>query len=638
LNYKLIDIDESYTELETDDINFKKRVIETLSVFEEGYKFSPLFRCGAWDGKKHFYEIMPTTNLQFPKGLVEYIIKDLRESGYDYEYNSTSVNYDITLDEINSFIETLKLPFPPYDYQVTAAFDMIKYKRGVIQASTGSGKSLIIYIYLMFMSSIGKKTALVVPSINLVSQMYTDFIDYGLKDPEDKIRQIGGEYKNKDLLEKDIIVSTWQSLQNFKEEQFKIFDAIIIDEAHTAAADSLTNILNFSINAQWKFGLTGTVPRKRVDKLQLLGTLGRVFKIITPGELIERGLATPIRINCLYLNYSQADARVLHKGKDKFLYPDEEKFIAQHHYRNKKASNLMEKLSGSGNVLGLFSKIEHGELLLKNAIALRTNDTNFELLHKLTPKPMAEAIDSYIQFPKTFYMNSEIDKEKIEKAKKKLLKDYKPEIVIPFLESIKSLREINIFFITGAVSGSAREDIRMTLETVHSDNVQIQFEDKEEKFEQDHEFTLEDGSIKKAKYIQLKDSIKGYKGIIKISDAQGAIVLGSWQIVATGANYKNLRHIVYLSSLKSFTKVVQSIGRGMRLHKKKTIVDIWDIIDDITLKTERTEKSNYVLRHFHERLEYYRESEYKINEKEMELQSDKQEVKKEQFNVNMDEW
>jgi len=92
-------------------------------------------------------------------------------------------------------------------------------------------------------------------------------------------------------------------------------------------------------------------------------------------------------------------------------------------------------------------------------------------------------------------------------------------------------------------------------------------------------------------------------------------------VVSTGVNFKNLHSIVYCSSLKSYTKIVQSIGRGMRLHKSKKLVNIFDIVDIIS-STGASQIPNYALKHFYERLEYYRDDEYEINEKELYLAGD----------------
>ncbi|MEA3387393.1 MAG: DEAD/DEAH box helicase family protein, partial [Patescibacteria group bacterium] len=255
MKYKLIDINESFTELETDDIVFKKKIINTLSVFEEGYKFTPQFRAGVWDGKKCFSKIMPNKNIRFMKGLVDYIIKDLIENKCEYEYNSITKNTNINFEEFTSFVKTLNIPFEPYDYQLKASFNMIKYKRGVSQAATSSGKSLMLYMFIMWHLKNNHKTILVVPTISLTLQMRGDFVDYGLEKHykvDDVIKVIGGEFNNKDLETHPIVISTWQSLQYLKEEEFNIFNVIAVDESHTVKSEVLGNIVNHSKNAQWK--------------------------------------------------------------------------------------------------------------------------------------------------------------------------------------------------------------------------------------------------------------------------------------------------------------------------------------------------------------------------------------------------
>lgn len=230
-NYKLIDIDESYTEFESNDLDMKKRIIETLSVFEEGYRFNPLFRSGIWDGKKHFYTIEYNTNIRFPKGLVAYIIKDLIKHGHTYTYNTSSVEYHLDITEFEEFVKSLNLPFEPYDYQVMASYNMITKRRLTLRSATSSGKSLMAYLFFMYMYSKGFHSLLVVPSINLVDQMFSDFEDYGLENASELIKQIGGDHKGtKDLSEKPIVISTWQSLQRMNAKEFEIFDGIVIDE------------------------------------------------------------------------------------------------------------------------------------------------------------------------------------------------------------------------------------------------------------------------------------------------------------------------------------------------------------------------------------------------------------------------
>lgn len=103
-----------------------------------------------------------------------------------------------------------------------------------------SGKSFIIYLIMRFMLSKNKNSIIVVPSVGLVTQMAQDFKDYGWNDVQDYLKQIGGEFKGtKDLSEKPVVLSTWQSLQYMQKEEFNIFDCIVVDECLDEESDIL---------------------------------------------------------------------------------------------------------------------------------------------------------------------------------------------------------------------------------------------------------------------------------------------------------------------------------------------------------------------------------------------------------------
>lgn len=80
-----------------------------------------------------------------------------------------------------------------------------------------------------------------------------------------------------------------------------------------------------------------------------------------------------------------------------------------------------------------------------------------------------------------------------------------------------------------------------------------------------------------------------------------AILVGSYATLSTGVNVKNLHNIVFASPSKSKVRVLQSIGRGLRLHKTKKFMTLIDIVDDMSWKKHK----NYSLKHFIERQEYY---------------------------------
>lgn len=553
----LKDENESFTLIKSENTELIYEIMAQLEVFMEGYKFTPQFRAGIWDGKKKFYTTQGGC-LKIPKGLVPNILKHFKDKDipFDYDRIDKFKELRITKEKFIEFTKTLNIPFEPYDYQIQAALDSINTKRLLIRAATGSGKSLIIYLIFRYLLAHDLKCVLIVPTISLTLQMKQDFIDYGWKDAEHIVHLIGGENTVKNF-DKPITVSTWQSLYK-NPHLFDVIDCIIIDESHKAKSDSLADIiLPSSFNSSFKIGLTGTPPRNAVDKLTLLGALGPVKTYITTQGLIERGLGTPVIINTLFLNYPEEDRRIVSNFKD---YQKEDAFICSHLTRNLKVSNIAKRLSEKGNVLMLFDKIAHGKMLVQNLLYYKLGKRSI-LVDSFTPKSIQDNIEPNINLDVYFCYNSNLD----EKAKKNLMKILGDDYNI-FMSKFIELEKLKIFFVHGGVSGTDREDIRNYLET-----------------------------------------------------DTGIIIVASFGTTSTGVNFRNLHNIILASSTKSFIRLNQTIGRGMRKHESKDKINIWDIVDDLSTKTKRSSKQNFVLKHFNERLVEYLDNEYPIREKEIVL-------------------
>ena len=65
--------------------------------------------------------------------------------------------------------------------------------------------------------------------------------------------------------------------------------------------------------------------------------------------------------------------------------------------------------------------------------------------------------------------------------------------------------------------------------------------------------------------------------------------------MSTGINIKRLTNIVFLTSSKSFSRTIQSIGRTLRLHNSKTEAHLIDV----------SWKMKYSQKHLYERLKIY---------------------------------
>jgi len=107
----------------------------------------------------------------------------------------------------------------------------------------------------------------------------------------------------------------------------------------------------------------------------------------------------------------------------------------------------------------------------------------------------------------------------------------------------------------------------------------------------------------------LKDSVF-ISGAVKLDDrkeeydeiktADNKIIVATYGVAAVGINIPRIFNLVLLEPGKSFVRVIQSIGRGIRKAEDKDFVQIWDI----------TSTCKYAKRHLTERKKYYKEAKY----------------------------
>lgn len=77
----------------------------------------------------------------------------------------------------------------------------------------------------------------------------------------------------------------------------------------------------------------------------------------------------------------------------------------------------------------------------------------------------------------------------------------------------------------------------------------------------------------------------------------GNILFAQTATFSTGVNIKRLTHIVFMFQSKSFSRIIQSIGRALRLHFSKKEAHVVDVKFNF----------KYSKKHYDERLKYYKE-------------------------------
>jgi superfamily II DNA or RNA helicase len=348
-------VDNIYVQVHAED-SILQEMSEFFTFSTPGYQFSPAFKSRHWDGK---IRLLNLRTKQIYAGLVGYIKTFCKQHNYTFEV--LDEDKEVYPIDTKNLASALSLPMEPRDYQYLASSVGLTKKRTVLVSPTASGKSLIIYMMIRHLLNSGKKRGLlIVPTINLVTQMYNDFANYstnnGWKVDTHCQKIFGGESK---IPETEVIISTWQSIYEMPKKYFAQFDFIIGDEAHTFKAKSLTAIMTKLVNCDVRIGTTGTLDDSKVNKLVLEGLFGPAFKVISTKELIDRKQLANFKIKCIVLKYPEVVCKAI-KG---YTYQDEMTFLVSHEGRNKFIRDLTVSLEG--NTLVLFTYVEkHGKILL----------------------------------------------------------------------------------------------------------------------------------------------------------------------------------------------------------------------------------------------------------------------------------
>ena len=344
-------------------IKCEKHIAQELSeyftFYVPGHQFVPAFR-----NKIRLFSLQ-NNNLYY--GLLTYLEEFCKSREYSFEYDETrpDIQDEFSVYHATKFIESLNLhsqnkPISVREHQINAFIHGMQNRRSLLLSPTASGKSLIIYLFIrQLLDYQNLKGLIIVPTTSLVEQLYSDFADYSSHNDFDVEENVHRIYQGKDKnSNKNLTISTWQSMYQLPKEYFAQFDYIIGDEAHLFKAQSLTSILTNCINTKYRIGLTGTLDGTKTHKLVLEGLFGTVEKVISTKELIDKKQLAEFEIKCLILKHDDAMCLQL---KDK-TYQDEISYLISNEQRNKFIKNLA--VSMKTNTLVLFQMVDkHGKIL-----------------------------------------------------------------------------------------------------------------------------------------------------------------------------------------------------------------------------------------------------------------------------------
>jgi superfamily II DNA or RNA helicase len=474
---KLIIKDEVNLKLEGLPIEIRRKLVNAFKYFDPTARYRPAYQLGRWDGSITLFGMGGNGYInQLPK-----ILEILEQNNCEIaEIEDFRTKVNLTFNKITStyWADQGKCwpeghrfegqPITLREDQVDVVNRFIENPQALQEVATGAGKTIMTATLAQLCEPYGR-TVVIVPNKDLVTQTEEDFRNVDL--------DVGVYYGDRKELNKTHTICTWQSLnildKKSKNQEHEILtlaefldgvQCVIVDEVHMAKANVLKNLLtqNFC-NAAIRWGLTGTVPKEDYESQSIFSSIGPVVGGIKAHELQAMGVLSNLHVNILQL---------LDVPEFK-SYTEELKYLVTNKDRITYISDLINKISDSGNTLVLVNRIDTGKLLT----------------------------------------------EMIEGAT----------------------------FISGEVKGDKRK-------------------------EEYKEHAVNDDKVTVATY----------------------------GVAAVGINIPRIFNLVLLEPGKSFVRVIQSIGRGIRKAEDKDFVQIWDI----------TSTCKYAKRHLTERKKFYKEAKY----------------------------
>lgn len=343
-----------------------------LSYVIQGSEYSKARKSGRWDGRKRLFK----NDLSFPIGLVDKVV--------DF-YASRKIQCDvinhtkpIKRTPIDISAKLKKINKVPRYYQIDAANAALEKKRGVVKATTGSGKTLTC---AMIVANVGRPSIIYVIGKDLLWQFHELFSSIF----DEEIGVIGDGHCS---IKRINIASIWSVGQAFgvkkyvedeegvkekaipKEAYLDIrrmvatADVSIMDEVHLAAADTMQRIGEY-ITSEYCIGMSASPYRDDNASILIEAIFGKVIYKISASELIEKGYLVAPDIRFLPV------PRKTIEGTYKDIYKE---YIVHNDSRNMMIVKAAEKLLEQDfKTLILFKEIAHGKILYNMLLDRKIN-------------------------------------------------------------------------------------------------------------------------------------------------------------------------------------------------------------------------------------------------------------------------
>lgn len=354
-------------ELEQLELSLTRRI--------HNWRFNPRVKAGHWDG----YYCYLIQNKYVPAGLWKVVFELCKKYKYPLYFEDLrkifddEIDYDEFIEWKNDFFKDFTInskKVDPYEYQYETVFRILKFRKCAAELATSAGKTLINYMLFAYLlqHNLCKRILFIVPNVSLVIQGYNDMMDYNKGKVDMRMQMIYSGQE--DIENSNLVIGTYQSLVKKPKEYFDDFDVVAIDEAHKVKTFSIKDILEKCTNANYRFGLTGTFPKKgALEELTLMSYMGPLVNEVSANFLQTNKYASKCRIKVIELNYAPEKTKQafynLSKSSEtrKKLYNLETNYIMENESRLNMICNI---ISGSSkNSLVLFHHVDYGKKIYK---------------------------------------------------------------------------------------------------------------------------------------------------------------------------------------------------------------------------------------------------------------------------------
>lgn len=354
-----------------------------LSIDDENRFYSKAFQHHHWDGKYYFFN---KRTKRFPGGLLSYV---------QTKYPNAQVVEMTKGPEVDLTARILNLV--PRQDQIDLFTTALKQKRGIIQAPTGMGKSLLI---AMLCRAISGPILIMTHTKTLLYQT----VKVLEKETGEKVGIVGDGCC--DI--KRITLGLIKSVLNLDQTYYNTIQTIIVDECHRTAADQIYKLL-LSIPAYYRFGLSADALDTNNVKinglyrnLRVISCLGPIIAMSTVNEAKEEGIiATPkIKFKKIADPYRGA-------YKDSTYAEAYDKLVVENDNLELYIDSLCVKHNSQQTII-LLKRIEHGKRL-----EARIPNAKF-LYGELDSQYIQQEIENFKQLKYKVLIGSDIFREGVD--------------------------------------------------------------------------------------------------------------------------------------------------------------------------------------------------------------------------------